>query len=73
VALNAANEIAVAAFLRGDARFADIPRACDTVLARRSVAPVVTLDDALAADAEARALACSALGLPRAARAALAA
>jgi 1-deoxy-D-xylulose-5-phosphate reductoisomerase len=73
VALNAANEIAVAAFLRGDARFADIPRACDTVLARRSVAPVVTLDDALAADAEARALACSALGLLRAARAALAA
>ena len=49
------------------------PGACDTVLARRSVAPVVTLDDALAADAEARALACSALGLPRAARAALAA
>jgi hypothetical protein len=43
------------------------------VLARRSVAPVVTLDDALAADAEARALACSALRLPRAARAALAA
>jgi 1-deoxy-D-xylulose-5-phosphate reductoisomerase len=73
IALNAANEIAVAAFLRGDARFADIPRTCDTVLAQRSAAPVLSLDDALAADAEARALACSALRLPRAASSALAA
>jgi hypothetical protein len=33
------------------------------VLAQRGVAPVLTLDDALAADVEARALACSALGI----------
>jgi 1-deoxy-D-xylulose-5-phosphate reductoisomerase len=68
VALNAANEVAVAAFLRGEARFGDIPRACSAVLERRRVAPIRTLDDALAADAEARALASAALRLPRPAR-----
>jgi len=68
VALNAANEVAVAAFLRGDARFGDIPRACSAVLERRGVAPIVTLDDALAVDADARALASAALRLPRGSR-----
>jgi 1-deoxy-D-xylulose-5-phosphate reductoisomerase len=68
VALNAANEVAVAAFLRGDARFGDIARTCGTVLEQRGVAPVVTLDDALAADADARALASAALRLPRGSR-----
>jgi 1-deoxy-D-xylulose-5-phosphate reductoisomerase len=63
IALNAANEVAVAAFLDGRARFSDIARACAAVLERRSVARVVTLDDALAMDAEARELACAALGL----------
>jgi len=63
IALNAANEIAVAAFLRGDARFADIPRTCEAVLGRRSIAPITTLDDALAADDEARSLACAALDI----------
>jgi len=72
VALNAANEVAVAAFLRGDARFSDIARACSAVLERRDVAPIVTLDDALAADADARALAAAALRLPRSRAAAVA-
>ena len=68
VALNAANEVAVAAFLRGDARFGDIARACSAVLERRGVASIVTLDDALAVDADARALASAALRLPRGSR-----
>ncbi|MGE5104907.1 MAG: 1-deoxy-D-xylulose-5-phosphate reductoisomerase [Betaproteobacteria bacterium] len=62
-ALNAANEVAVAAFLAGRARFSDIPRACETALSRRSVHDIATLDDALAADAEARAIAADALGI----------
>jgi 1-deoxy-D-xylulose-5-phosphate reductoisomerase len=62
-ALNAANEVAVAAFLAGRARFSDIPRACETALSRRCVHDVATLDDALAADAEARAIAADALGI----------
>ena len=65
IALNAANEVAVAAFLAGRARFSDIPRACEAALARRSVRDVATLDDALAADAEARAIAAEALGIAK--------
>jgi 1-deoxy-D-xylulose-5-phosphate reductoisomerase len=57
IALNAANEVAVDAFLNGRARFTDIARVCEEVLARRADAPIVTLDDALAADAEAREIA----------------
>ena len=63
IALNAANEVAVAAFLEGRARFSDIPRACAATLDRRRSTQVASLDDALAADAEARALAREALGL----------
>jgi 1-deoxy-D-xylulose-5-phosphate reductoisomerase len=63
IALNAANEVAVEAFLDGRARFSDIARICDDVLSRRSIAPVATLADALAADDEARALARAALGV----------
>ncbi len=65
--LNAANEIAVAAFLAGDARFTDIAAACGETLARVATQPVRTLDDALAADAEARAFARAWLKLPAAA------
>jgi 1-deoxy-D-xylulose-5-phosphate reductoisomerase len=59
IALNAANEVAVAAFLGGGARFSDIPRVCSAVLSRHGTCPIATLDDALAADAEARAFALS--------------
>jgi 1-deoxy-D-xylulose-5-phosphate reductoisomerase len=52
--LNAANEVAVAAFLAGRVRFTDIPTACAHTLARVPAGPVATLEDALAADDEAR-------------------
>ena len=55
--LNAANEIAVAAFLEGRIRYTDIAPACAEALARLPVRPVNSLDDALAADAEARSVA----------------
>jgi 1-deoxy-D-xylulose-5-phosphate reductoisomerase len=61
--LNAANEVAVAAFLEGRARFTDIASACAEALARLPSRPVRSLDDALAADAEARAVARAWLGL----------
>jgi 1-deoxy-D-xylulose-5-phosphate reductoisomerase len=62
--LNAANEVAVEAFLTGRARFTDIAAACDAALARLPSRPVASLDEALAADAEARCVAREALGLP---------
>jgi 1-deoxy-D-xylulose-5-phosphate reductoisomerase len=62
--LNAANEIAVAAFLDGRIGFTEIARACAETLARVPARPVAALDDALAADAEARAVATRILGLP---------
>ena len=43
--LNAANEVAVAAFLAGRIRFTDIAPACAEVLARVRSRPVATLDD----------------------------
>ena len=52
--LNAANEQAVAAFLAGKIRFTDIASACAATLERVPLAPLATLDDALAADAHAR-------------------
>jgi 1-deoxy-D-xylulose-5-phosphate reductoisomerase len=52
--LNAANEIAVAAFLAGHARFTDIAAACAETLASVPSRPVAELGDALAADSEAR-------------------
>jgi 1-deoxy-D-xylulose-5-phosphate reductoisomerase len=63
VALNAANEIAVDAFLDGRARFCDIARTCDVTLARRTQCDIATLDDALAVDAEAREIARASLGI----------
>ena len=51
--LNAANEVAVAAFLAGRIRFTDIAPACAEALrAAAGAAGARTLDDALAADAE---------------------
>ena len=57
--LNAANEIAVAAFLDGQIRFTDIAPACAEALDRVPARPAATLDDALAADAQSRAATCA--------------
>ena len=64
IALNAANEVAVDAFLAGRVRFSDISAVCRSVLERRTLHSIATLDDALAADGEARDLARVALGAP---------
>jgi 1-deoxy-D-xylulose-5-phosphate reductoisomerase len=61
-ALNAANEVAVAAFLAGRIRFVDIATLCEATLARVATRPLASLDDAHAADAEARASAHDWLG-----------
>ncbi len=53
-ALNAANEVAVAAFLGGRLNFACIAAVIDCVLQQHEAGPVRSLDDALAADAWAR-------------------
>jgi 1-deoxy-D-xylulose-5-phosphate reductoisomerase len=53
--LNAANEIAVAAFLEGKIGFLDIAATVETVIDRSNVAPVRSLDDVCAVDAAARA------------------
>ncbi len=52
--LNAANEVAVAAFLSGTIRFTDIAPACSASLERVASSEVTCIDDALAADATAR-------------------
>ncbi|MEO5699766.1 MAG: 1-deoxy-D-xylulose-5-phosphate reductoisomerase [Casimicrobiaceae bacterium] len=52
--LNAANEVAVAAFLEGELRYVDIGRACEEALERVAVRAVEALADALEADALAR-------------------
>ena len=65
--LNAANEIAVAAFLAGRIRYIDIVPASAEALERLPARPVSTLDDALAADAEARSVARAWLNPTRAA------
>jgi len=55
--LNAANEVAVAAFLAGRLRFTDIAAACADVLARIPTRAASSLADIRGADAEARAAA----------------
>ena len=57
VALNAADEIAVAAFLEGCIGFTDIPRVIEQVLAETSSKPMASISQVLAADAEARGIA----------------
>lgn len=52
--LNAANEVAVAAFLAKQISFLSIPRVIETVLDSLQVNAVGSLDDVLGADAEAR-------------------
>src|SRR5438874_1807625 len=60
--LNAANEIAAAAFLEGRIRYTDIAPACAEALARLPVRPVASLADALEADRASRTLARGLLG-----------
>ena len=52
--LNAANEIAVAAFLEHKIGFMDIPRLIESVLTNTTIAPVASLDCVIAADGMAR-------------------
>lgn len=53
-ALNAADEVAVEAFLAGRLRFADIPRVIERVMARTPTAPFDSLGDVMESDREAR-------------------
>ena len=55
--LNAANEVAVEAFLQGRVRFTEIASIIDSVLGRQASVPVRCLEDVLAADEQARSLA----------------
>ncbi len=54
-ALNAANEVMVAAFLAGEAQFLDIARNIETVMTRHSNHPARTLEDLIETDGWARA------------------
>lgn len=54
VALNAADEVAVAAFLQGEIRFDQIPRVIEDVLAETNCGPLGTIQTVLEADTEAR-------------------
>jgi len=57
IALNASDEIAVAAFLAGNLPFLGIPRTIEEVLARTPASSPATIADVLALDQQARALA----------------
>ena len=61
--LNAANEIAVAAFLAGQIGFTHIVQCCEDVLARGIPLAPHSLDDVIAVDREARVRACECLEL----------
>jgi len=54
VALNAADEVAVAAFLEGSIGFNDIPRVIEDVLAATNSGKLESIAKVLEADAEAR-------------------
>jgi len=62
-ALNAANEVAVAAFLAGACRFTEIADTVDAVLDAIDVEPLESVPQVLAADARARQLARGRLGV----------
>ncbi len=68
IALNAANEIAVAEFLDRRIGFTDIPALIEQVVALTPAQPVTALDDVERIDRKARIdamQACAALGAPR--------
>jgi 1-deoxy-D-xylulose-5-phosphate reductoisomerase len=54
VALNAADEVAVAAFLEGAIRFDEIPRIIEDVLSRTDSGELESIERVLEVDAEAR-------------------
>lgn len=60
--VNAANEVAVEAFLDGDLDFLGIPRTIERIMARHDPVPAASLASVLKADAWARALAHELLG-----------
>ncbi len=62
--LNAANEVAVAAFLGGRLNFTSIATVIERVLERLTAAEVASLEDVLGADAHARRLASEAIDAP---------
>jgi 1-deoxy-D-xylulose-5-phosphate reductoisomerase len=64
--LNAANEVAVQAFLDRRLNFTDIPAVTETVLTTMTGAPIRDLDTVLAVDAEARARAADTIAAARA-------
>lgn len=64
-ALNAADEISVAAFLDGQLSFTGIPRVIERVLARMPRATFASIGDVLAADSEARRLAREEIARPQ--------
>jgi 1-deoxy-D-xylulose-5-phosphate reductoisomerase len=55
--MNAANEVAVARFRRGEIRFTDIWAVIEKTMAAHTVMEYVMLDEVLAADSQARAFA----------------
>jgi 1-deoxy-D-xylulose-5-phosphate reductoisomerase len=57
IALNAADEIAVAAFLAGEIPFLGIPRTIEAVLEKTNIQPETSIQQVLAADQAARVLA----------------
>ena len=63
--LNAANEMAVAAFLEGRLAFLDIPRVIDAVLDVSAIRNADTIEDVLSADAAARVTAGERIGQMR--------
>jgi 1-deoxy-D-xylulose-5-phosphate reductoisomerase len=63
-ALNAANEVAAGAFLKGDCAFTDIPRAVEAAMDARVPVGEARLKDIWEADAAARAVARRELALP---------
>jgi 1-deoxy-D-xylulose-5-phosphate reductoisomerase len=73
IVLNAANEVAVAAFLAGAIRYPQIPAACAAALERVSSRMVASVEECLAVDAQARRVTCEALHLPIPGHASLAA
>jgi 1-deoxy-D-xylulose-5-phosphate reductoisomerase len=52
--LNAADEVAVEAFLRGELRFPDIPRVIEKVMRDTSQAHLNSMEDVLECDRQAR-------------------
>ncbi|HEY8118879.1 MAG TPA: 1-deoxy-D-xylulose-5-phosphate reductoisomerase [Methylophilaceae bacterium] len=56
--LNAANEIAVAAFLEQKIGFMDIPRMIESVMSSANIEPVSSLEQIITADVTARSIAC---------------